>query len=225
MTYNAARFIKLPAEGPEKPYVMPSAKEVMAILDGLKDARHKMAWQGAVWLGNGCGKTRGLRWESILWEHSTILIRESVWEGKSTLPKTKKGYRKVVLTPEQMQILREYKEQHFPDAQLDHWLNPGKRRRPIDMGWLMSKHIKPIAQKLGIKGIHWHALRHFNNSLMLTEGVDVKTRMDRLGHVNDRVNIIYSHASDQAQLQASELIMKKLEAAGSQLKPRQPAAA
>ena len=61
---------------------------------------------------------------------------------------------------------------------------------------------------------------------MLAEGVDVKTRMDRLGHVNDRVNIIiYSHASDQTQLQASELIMKKLEAAGSQLKLRQPAAA
>jgi len=225
LTYNAARFIKLPAEGPEKPYVMPTGKEVMAILDGLKDPRHKMAWQLAVWLGNRCGETRGLRWESVLWEHNTILIRESVWEGKSTLPKTKKGYRKVVLIDEQMQILREYKEQHLPDAQPQDWVIPGKRGRPIDLGWLMSKHIKLIAQKLGIQGIHWHALRHFNNSLMLAEGVDVKTRMDRLGHVNDRVNIIYSHANDEAQMQASELICQNLKAAGSQLKQHQPAAA
>ena len=60
---------------------------------------------------------------------------------------------------------------------------------------------------------------------MLAEGVDVKTRMDRLGHVNDRVNIIHSHANDEAQMQASELIWQNLMAAGLQLKQRQPAAA
>jgi integrase len=93
------------------------------------------------------------------------------------------------------------------------------------MGWPMSKHIKPIAQKLGIQGIHWHALRHFNNSLMLAEGVDVKTRMDRLGHVNDRVNIIYSHANDEAQMQASELIWQNLKPGVSQPQQHQPAGA
>jgi hypothetical protein len=74
-------------------------------------------------------------------------------------------------------------------------------------------------------GVHWTALRHFNNSLMLAEGVDLKTRMDRLGHVSDPANIFYSQVNDQAQLQASELIMQKLEAAGSQLKRQQPTAA
>jgi len=160
MTYNPARFVKLPVEGPEKPYVLPTAEQVVAILDGLKDPRHKMAWQLAAWLGNRSGELRGLRWESVVWEHNTILIRESIWEGKSTLPKTKKGYRKVVLTDEQMQVLREYKEKNFPDAQPNAWVLPGKRRRPIDLGWLMSRHIKPLARKLGIPELHWHALRH-----------------------------------------------------------------
>ena len=215
LTHNPARFVKLSAEGPEKPYLMPTAEQVVAILDGLKDPRHKMAWQLAVWLGNRSGELRGLRWESIVWEHNTILIRESIWEGKSTLPKTKKGYRKVVLTTEQMQILREYKEQHFPDAQLQDWVIPGKRGRPISLTCLMAKHIKPLARELGIPELHWHALRHLNNSLMLNEGVDMKTRMDRLGHTLDRVNIIYSHAGDQAQLEASEAVWQKLKAAAS----------
>jgi integrase len=213
LTYNPARFVKLPAEGPEKPYVMPTAEQVIAILDGLKDPRHKMAWQLAVWLGNRSGELRGLRWESIVWEHNTILIRESVWEGKSTLPKTKKGYRKVVLTDEQMKILREYKEKNFADAQPSAWVLPGHLGRPLDMGWLMSKHVKPLAQKAGIPELHWHALRHLNNSLMLNEGVDVKTRMDRLGHTQDRVNIIYSHAGDQAQKAASEAVWQTLKTA------------
>ena len=85
----------------------------------------------------------------------------------------------------------------------------------------MANHIKPLAAGLGIPELHWHALRHLNNSLMLNEGVDMKTRMDRLGHTHDRVNIIYSHAGDQAQLAASEVVWQKLKAAGS----RQPAAA
>jgi len=85
------------------------------------------------------------------------------------------------------------------------------------MGWLMSEHIKPIAEKLGIPQIHWHALRHLNNSLMMNEGVDVATRMDRLGHVTDRVNLIYSHSGDAAQMAASEAIERKLEAARERL--------
>jgi hypothetical protein len=59
---------------------------------------------------------------------------------------------------------------------------------------------------------------------MLAEGADVKTRMDCLGHVNHRVNIIYSHANDEAQMQASQLICQNLKAVGSQLKQHQPAA-
>ena len=59
---------------------------------------------------------------------------------------------------------------------------------------------------------------------MLNEGVDVKTRMDRLGHTTDRVNIIYSHAGDQAQLAASEAVWQRLKTAESALQ-KQPATA
>jgi integrase len=224
LTYNPARFVKLPAAAPEKPYPTPTAKQVIAILDGLQDPRHKMAWQLAVWLASRCGELRGLRWESIVWEHNTILIRESVWEGKSTLPKTKKGCRKVVLTDEQRRVLLEYKEKNYPDAQSDAWVLPGKHGRPIDLGLVMSKYIKPLARKLGIPELRWHAVRHLNNSLMLNEGVDVKTRMDRLGHTHDRVNIIYSHAGDQAQKAASEAVWQTLKTAESECH-RQSAAA
>jgi len=51
LTYNPARFVKLPAAEPEQPYSMPTAEQVIAILDGLEDPRHKMAWHLAVWLG------------------------------------------------------------------------------------------------------------------------------------------------------------------------------
>ena len=59
---------------------------------------------------------------------------------------------------------------------------------------------------------------------MLNEGVDVATRMDRLGHVTDRVNLIYSHSGDEAQLAASEAIERRLEAAREGLEKKRQAA-
>jgi hypothetical protein len=59
---------------------------------------------------------------------------------------------------------------------------------------------------------------------MLNEGVDVKTRMDRLGHTQDRVNMIYSHARDAAQRAASDAVWQQLKTPQSEYN-RQSAAA
>jgi site-specific recombinase XerD len=122
-----------------------------------------------------------------------------------------------------MAELREYKDRCFPDAGPEEWIFPGTRNRPLDLGLLMSKHIKPIAKALGIERIHWHALRHLNNSVMLNEGVDVKTRMDRLGHVSENTNMIYSHVGDATQLAASEAIWQRLEVARKELEEKRKA--
>ena len=129
----------------------------------------------------------------------------------------------MILTPKQMAELKDCKDKNHSQAGPDAWLFPGKRNRPLDMGWLMSQRIKPLDEELGIQRIHWHALRHLNNSLMMNEGMDVATRMDRLGHVTSRVNLIYSHSGDEAQLAASEAIERRLEAARDTLEKRRQA--
>jgi hypothetical protein len=52
---------------------------------------------------------------------------------------------------------------------------------------------------------------------MLDAGVDVKNRMDWLGHVSDRVNMIYSHSGDLARLLASEAVWQTLKVARAEL--------
>jgi hypothetical protein len=117
------------------------------IIDGqLTDPRHRIAWNLMLWAGNRCGEIRGLRWRSVHWEQNCILVTESVWEGNSTQPKTKKGYRKVALTPTQMAELKKCKDENCPDAGPDDCLLPGRKNRPMDMRWLMSEHIKPFAE-------------------------------------------------------------------------------
>ena len=212
--HNPARGVKLPAAGREQEPAYITVQQAIEILDQLQDPRHKMAWQLAVWLGNRCGELRGLRWSSVNWEQNTITITEFVWQGHSTLPKSQKGYRKVILTPNQIDVLRRYKEENYPNAGANDWVLPGKRNRPIHMSRVMTHHVRPVAQMLGIDEVHWHALRRLNNTIMLDENVDIATRKDRLGHTTDRVNLIYSHAGDQAQVAASEAIEKRLRPLG-----------
>jgi hypothetical protein len=49
------------------------------------------------------------------------------------------------------------------------------------------------------------------------------TRVDRLGHVSDRVNLIYSHCEDQSQMAASEAIERRLDAARTGLQEKRKA--
>lgn len=122
-----------------------------------------------------------------------------------------------------MEILRKYKKENFPDAPPQDWVLPGRRGRPMDMRWFMKQYIRPLAQKLGIPKITWHALRHMNNSMMADEGVDVKTRMDRMGHVSEYTNMIYSHVADTTNRAASELLMQKFKLADQPQQETQPA--
>ena len=220
VTRNPVRGVKLPAAEREELPACMSIKQAVEILEKLEDPRHRVAWQLAMWTGSRCGELRGLRWSSVNWEQGSIVITESVWEGHSTQPKTRKGYRRVVLTPNQIDALRKYKEQNYSNAGPNDWVLQGKRGRPIDMNWVMKHHVTPAAQTLGIEGTHWHALRHLNNSIMLDESVDIATRKDRLGHASDDVNLIYSHAGDKAQLAASQAIEKRLEAVQEEVKQR-----
>ena len=220
VTRNPVRGVKLPAAGPEQMPACITVRQAAEILSQLQNPRHRMAWQLAIWTGSRSGELRGLRWSSVNWEQNSIVISESVWENHSTLPKSRKGYRKVILTPHQIDLLRRYKEQNYPNAGPNDWVLPGKKGRPIDMDRVMTHYIKPVAQKFGIGGVHWHALRHLNNTIMLDENVDIATRKDRLGHTTDRVNLIYSHAGDRAQLAASEAIEKRLEAEAAEVQKR-----
>ncbi len=161
-----------------------------------------------------------LRWKCIDWETGRVTVTERVFEGKSSKPETKAGERGVVLNEAQLAELREYKQKHYPDAEPEGWLFPGKRNGPIDAGWFMTKTIKPIAQSLGFPAIHWHALRHWNNSAMLTSGIDPAVRMKRVGHSSVKTNMIYSHADLALQKAASNAIWQRLQAAKPELESK-----
>lgn len=211
------RSVRLTVEESAKPAFVLDDLQTQQIAESLEDPRHKIMWNMNLWMGNRIGETRALRWKCIDWETGRVIVAESLFEGKSNKPKTKAGEREVVLNEAQLAELREYKQKHYPDAEPEGWVFPGKRNRPIDAGWFMREVIKPIAERLGFPEIHWHALRHWNNSAMLNSGIDPTVRMKRVGHSSVRTNMIYSHADLALQKAASDAIWQRLQAAKQEL--------
>jgi integrase len=213
VTRNPVRFVRLTVEEPAKPEFVLNDLQTQQIADSLEDPRHKMMWNINLWMGNRIGEARALRWKCVDWETGRVTVVESLFEGKSSKPKTKAGERGVVLNEAQLAELKLYKQNHYPQAEPEGWLFPGKRNHPIDAGWFMTKMIKPIAGRLGFPDIHWHALRHWNNSAMLNSGIDPAVRMKRVGHSSVKTNMIYSHADVALQKAASDAIWQRLQLA------------
>ena len=215
--HNPVRFVRLTVEEPPKAGFVLDDLQTQQIADGLEDPRHKMMWNMNLWMGNRIGEARALRWQCIDWGTGWVSVRESLFEGRSSKPKTKAGERGVLLNEEQLAELTVYKQNHYPHAQPEEWVFPGKRKRPIDAGWFMAKVIKPVAKRLGFPEVHWHALRHWNNSAMLNAGIDPAVRMKRVGHASVKTNMIYSHADTILQKAASDAIWQRLQAAKQEL--------
>ena len=209
--------VRLTVEEPAKPAFVLDDLQTQQIADSLEDPRHKMMWNMNLWMGNRIGETRALRWKCIDWVTGRVVVTESLFEGKSNKPKTKAGERVVVLNEARLAGLREYQEKNYSDAGPEGWVFPGKRNRPLDAGWFMTELIKPIAERLGFPEIHWHALRHWNNSTMLNSGIDPTVRMQRVGHSSVKTNLIYSHADLALQKAASDAIWQRLQAAKQEL--------
>ena len=59
---------------------------------------------------------------------------------------------------------------------------------------LVKRHLKPVLAKAGITEGGMHAFRHGNATLMDQANVPMKIRQDRLGHVDPKTTLGYTHA-------------------------------
>ncbi|WP_371643528.1 NUDIX domain-containing protein [Streptomyces sp. NBC_00597] len=89
-----------------------------------------------------------------------------------------------------------------------------------------QNHFNPLwhkaCRKAGIKGLHFHDLRHTGNSLAASTGASTRELMARMGHSTARAALIYQHASaDRNRLIAdalSKLVLHSVSVAGAVLR-------
>ena len=168
------------------------------------------------------GELLGLNWKDLDLDRGTVRVNKALEEVGGQLriksPKTKSSKRTVKLSRATAEALEEHRkamlaEGHCtPDAPVFCGSRRGQWLRKSDV---FRHSFTPILAKAGLK-FRFHDLRHASASLLLADGVDVKTVQSRLGHSAAAITMdIYAHALDRGQQTAADkmqaLFMRKKE--------------
>lgn len=181
-----------------------SAEEARGFLTATATDRLAVAWALLLTRGLRRGELCGLKWDDVDLDGGTLrIVRTRVIVDNrpvESLPKTAAGRRPIPVDPKLTALLRRHRA-----VQAQERLAAGEAYD--DGGWLLADELgRPYypdsisgmfdkrVRALGLRKIRLHDLRHTAATLMLSDGVPVKTVADLLGH-DPRVTLAtYAHA-------------------------------
>lgn len=188
-------------ENRQKEIVIPTAAEISHMIELCKDRSMALAVMLAAYLGLRRGEISGLKVEDINFHSNMVHIRRSVvrsldkqWIEKE--PKTKSG-RRILSIPD---ILREDLESAVRGKQKT---DPVVGLSPSQI----SDNFQTLSKKANVPQVTFHALRHYNASFMLANGIPNKYAMQRMGHSTENMlQRVYQHTmSEKEQEVASQI--------------------
>lgn len=177
-------------------------------------------------LATGCrrGESLALTWECVDFDNSQIVIRQTLNQrGELKEPKTGAGVRSLYIDADTMAHLRKWKDFQKKALHLVMVEDAPGRKRPVgqtdktpvccsDVGaWYDPTNVYRWWQNyrvsIGFPDLKMHELRHTSATLLLGNGVDVKTVQHRLGHASSSLTLDqYAHAIPANDRAAADLM-------------------
>ena len=198
-----------------------SETEVAHIIDCLNS--EPLKWRALVLflIDSGCrrGEVAGLKWEEIDFKTGKVNICRNAQYTKEKgvyigTPKSNKS-REIIINAPVLQVLKEWKRQqtliYFGQGKSTDGFcftqNEGELMNPNTI----TEYIRNFGKRYDIRGLKPHALRHTMATLSIANGADVVSVSKKLGHCNPSVTLnIYSHANEEAQRRATEILAEAL---------------
>ncbi len=162
------------------------------------------------------GEACGLEWSDIDLEHNIIDINKSslylpskgVYDDDT---KNTSSHRVLKIPDYAADLLREYKRVQTEERLKlgDKWTDSGKvftawNGKPIHPS-TVTNWFSDFVKRRNLPSVHVHSLRHTNATLMIFNGINIKTVSSRLGHSNvTTTGNIYTHAIKTADERAAE---------------------
>ncbi len=203
--------------------------EILTLLDIAKDDPIYIPIVLSTYYGFRRSETLGMRWSAIDFENKTITVNHKVTEltenGKTIVYaedklKTKSSYRTLPLIPVVEEKLLEHKaklernQKLFGNSYCKEYMDyvcvdeMGKLFRPN----FISDHFGWLLKKYGLKKITFKELRHSCASMLVAEGIPMKSIQEWLGHSNFSTTAdIYSHIDYHAKQQSAAAIGNALQ--------------
>lgn len=153
------------------------------------------------------GEDMALKWKDLNFETGQLDIGRQVSRVKGKLiitePKTKDSIRSIILPPNILNILKEYKK--TVDSE---WMFPSPRVEgmPRDPSAVYHQ-MQVVLERAECKKVRFHDLRHTFATTSVGNGIDIKTLSTILGHISSKTTIdIYLHSTDEMKKNAADKI-------------------
>ena len=150
------------------------------------------------------GELLGLKWEDIDLERGDLRVRRQVsrinGEVVEAPLKTKNAYRTLPLAEDTVGVLKEQRKKVGNSP----WVFPSPNGGPISPDSVLHM-LHRVLKRAGLPKVRFHDLRHTFATLVLQNGVDVKTVSGMLGHFSAGFTLdTYAHITSAAQRQAAQ---------------------
>lgn len=201
-TDNPAVRIRIPARKTDKVGRSLSPDEVRAVVKTCAGHRYELAMQLAL-MGLRRSEIPGLRWEDFDEQAGTLMIQRQIQRvgGKLTaIPTKDNSDRMLSLGPKMAAALRQLRWTQAEHRDAMEWPDSGYIFVSVRDGGVcppgtIYNDFKSIAKKAGIAPARLHDCRHTAATKLLSEGEDIATVAEVLGHSSAAITArVYSHA-------------------------------
>lgn len=226
ISISPMRTVK-PPKTKEKIAMFYDEEQLLKLIDTLNSLdssqfKYKMLTLLGLYTGMRRGELMGLEWKDIDFKNRIITIsRTSQYVPRKGIftkePKTESSNRTISIPTTIVDLLDEYrKHQDSERNQIsDLWVETdrlftawnGSPMRPDAISEWFGKFIKMN----NLPHITFHGLRHTNVSLLIADGVDIRTIATRLGHTNPTTTLnVYSHMLRKSDQLAADSLEKRI---------------
>ncbi len=164
------------------------------------------------------GEIVGLRWSDLDLETGELHITRQVSRvnGRCIIstPKTKSSIRTILLPPDMVEVLAEYKKDATCEWMFPSPIKKGEPRNPT----AVYHRTQLILERAKCKRVRFHDLRHTFATMALENGMDIKTLSAMIGHISTETTLnIYFHITDNMRVQAAVKIDREIGGCDTQM--------
>lgn len=222
LTNNPCKNVVLPSKKAKdrEVYSLDEVQQMLELFENESEANYKYTFffTLAAFTGLRRGELLGLEWKDIDWENNLLsVVRTSEYTKEKDIytdtPKTESSVRFIKLPPEVIQKLKAFQDwQNGYKAKLGtKWVECDRLFTKTDgspMGMRQPyKYFERFCERTGMRFVNVHSFRHFNASVLINNGVDVKTVQGCLGHSCATTTLnIYAHSFQEAQARAMDSV-------------------
>lgn len=195
-----------------------TAKELSYVLACVEN--EPLKWRVYVNLAADTGLRRGeccgLQWGDIDFKGGTITIRRNLQYTATvgvyeTSPKNGRS-RTVDVGNEVLSLLRQLWTEQAQTC-VSKWVFTQEGTPEPMHPQSPTRFFKKFGEKYGVKNFHPHLLRHSSASIAITNGADVVSVSERLGHSDTAVTLrMYAHANEESIRRAGQTVRDALKA-------------